>query len=62
MADKHNSQKCAHPSCNCMAAEGSKYCGAYCEGNTESEILCGCGHAACAMEEVASEAGQYRNA
>jgi hypothetical protein len=38
---------CAHPGCNCVAAEGSKYCGAYCEGNHEPAILCECGHPAC---------------
>ena len=32
MAD---SKKCAHPACGCQPAEGSKYCGAYCEGAAE---------------------------
>jgi len=32
MAEK-KIEKCAHPGCNCPAAPGSKYCGAYCEGS-----------------------------
>ena len=30
MAD--HERQCAHPGCSCPAKEGSKYCGAYCEG------------------------------
>jgi hypothetical protein len=40
-------KKCAHPGCNCTAKDGSKYCGAYCESNTQPAILCECGHPAC---------------
>ena len=41
-------KKCAHPPCNCPAKEGSRYCGAYCEGATDTaEIVCSCGHPAC---------------
>jgi hypothetical protein len=48
MAD-HDDKKCAHASCNCAAKEGSKYCGAYCEGSADTaDITCGCGHPACA--------------
>jgi hypothetical protein len=57
MADKHSNQKCAHPACNCMAAEGSKYCGAYCEGNTGSEILCNCGHSGCSVPATTTTGG-----
>jgi hypothetical protein len=48
MADK-KTEKCAHPSCNCPAAKGSKYCGALCEGNAgRADIICSCGHEGCA--------------
>ena len=30
--------KCAHPGCNCPAATGSKYCGAYCEGSVTARL------------------------
>jgi len=41
-------KKCAHPSCVCMAKEGSKYCGAWCEGAAErADVMCQCGHAGC---------------
>jgi hypothetical protein len=47
MADS-NTKKCAHPGCNCHAAEGSKYCGAYCEGAAgRPSVQCECGHAGC---------------
>jgi hypothetical protein len=46
MPDK--SKKCAHPSCNCRAQEGSQYCGAYCEGEGgTADITCSCGHPGC---------------
>jgi hypothetical protein len=45
---------CAHPSCNCRAASDSKYCSAFCEGNAgRPDIICGCGHAACATTATA---------
>jgi len=37
MAEK-KIEKCAHPGCNCPAAEGSKYCGAYCEGSANRSL------------------------
>jgi hypothetical protein len=40
-------KKCEHPGCNCLAQEGSKYCGAYCESNDTPDITCGCGHPSC---------------
>lgn len=47
--------KCAHPSCNCSAADGSKYCSQYCKdaGNT-MELSCNCGHEGCALEAAAA--------
>lgn len=46
MAEK---KKCAHPSCNCMAKEGSNYCSSFCEGAGKApDINCGCGHQGCA--------------
>jgi hypothetical protein len=43
-----NPEKCAHPSCQCTATEGSKYCSTYCEGEAKtSDIICSCGHAEC---------------
>jgi hypothetical protein len=46
------SHKCAHPACSCQAPEGSKYCGAYCEGSAERpSVVCECGHPGC---EIAS--------
>jgi len=53
MAD--NTQKCAHPSCNCVAAKDSKYCGTLCEGNAgKPDIICGCGHASCEMKATST--------
>jgi hypothetical protein len=41
-------KKCAHPSCQCEAAAGSKYCSTYCEGQADNpDIECNCGHSAC---------------
>jgi len=58
MADK-NKDKCAHPSCNCMAAKDSKYCSAFCEGNAGTpDIMCGCGHASCETTATAG-GGSY---
>jgi hypothetical protein len=48
MADQ---KKCAHPSCNCTAKEGSAYCSTYCEGQSgTSDITCGCGHTTCSTK------------
>jgi hypothetical protein len=46
MADQP--KKCAHPGCGCQAAPGSKYCSEYCQKAPETELRCGCHHAACA--------------
>jgi hypothetical protein len=41
-------EKCAHPSCVCVAADDSKFCSALCEGaDDEPDIMCNCGHPAC---------------
>ena len=41
-------KKCAHPGCNCQAADGSSYCGAWCEGAAGTpEVTCNCGHVPC---------------
>lgn len=48
-------KKCAHPTCNCIAPEGEKYCSQYCQdaGGT-LELSCNCNHPGCALEaEVA---------
>ena len=46
MADEK--KKCAHESCKCMAAEGSKYCSSVCEDSVGFTTLkCDCGHAGC---------------
>ncbi len=49
MANTKN-EKCAHPACQCRAAEGSDYCGAYCEGGAKTPtVVCECGHPACSI-------------
>jgi hypothetical protein len=51
MAEK-KMEKCAHPGCNCPAAKGSKYCGAYCEGSgNRPSIACNCNHPKCAEQK-----------
>jgi hypothetical protein len=56
MAD--HKDKCAHPSCNCRAANDSKFCSAFCEGASEkADIICNCGHTGCAARETASTSG-----
>jgi hypothetical protein len=56
MSEK-KTEKCAHPGCNCPAAKGSKYCGAYCEGSAgRPSIACNCNHPACAAGEMAEAA------
>jgi hypothetical protein len=53
MADTN---KCAHPACNCAAAGDSKYCSQYCnDASDTTELACNCGHPGCA-EELAHEA------
>lgn len=44
-------KKCARPGCECDAREGSKFCGAYCEGAGDTlEVMCACGHAGCTSQ------------
>ena len=48
---KKNEEKCAHPGCSCQAEEGSKYCGAFCEGaGDHPSIACDCGHDSCSED------------
>jgi len=43
-------EKCAHPSCQCPAPEGSKYCSPYCEAAANTvELACDCGHPGCGI-------------
>jgi len=52
-------EKCAHPSCGCRAKKGSKYCGAYCEGEAKTaDIMCNCGHAGCGASKVTTVRGE----
>jgi len=44
-------KKCAHPACDCLAEEGSKYCSQYCKDAGDTmELSCNCGHQGCALE------------
>jgi len=44
--------KCAHPACNCLVEDGSKYCSQYCkDARGTMEIACNCGHAGCGVGE-----------
>jgi len=48
MSDK--TEQCAHPACNCVVDEDSKYCSPYCEDAKDTmEISCNCGHAGCGV-------------
>lgn len=41
-------KKCGNPPCDCVPAEGSKYCSACCEGAEErTDVVCHCGHPNC---------------
>ena len=43
--------KCAHPSCACPPAQGSKYCSPYCEAaKSTTELSCNCGHPGCELK------------
>lgn len=54
MADK---QKCAHPACNCMATNDSKYCSEYCHDAKDTlEIACKCRHPGCEEKMAPSTA------
>ena len=47
MADEP--KKCAHDTCTCLAAPGSKYCSLFCEDSKGLTTLkCDCGHTGCA--------------
>ena len=46
--------ECANLSCDCPVSQDDKYCSPHCETAPESEIVCGCGHAACAPSTVGS--------
>lgn len=40
--------KCAHPPCNCVPADGKKYCSEPCaDAKGVTELTCQCQHAAC---------------
>jgi hypothetical protein len=47
----NDTNKCAHPSCNCTVAKGGeygKYCSEYCkESKRSTELHCNCRHTAC---------------
>ncbi len=50
MADtKSDQHKCAHPSCSCKVAAGTKYCSDYCKKAPEIELHCNCRHGDCQM-------------
>ena len=47
------SKKCAHTVCQCMAAEGSKYCSTFCEDSKNFTTLkCDCGHTGCEAAKI----------
>ena len=51
MPDKTAPETCAHPSCQCFAKPGSKYCSTYCEGEAHTaDIICNCGHPNCVQK------------
>jgi hypothetical protein len=48
MPDSNTQKKCAHPSCECDAKPGSKYCSEYCQkAGAMTELHCNCQHPAC---------------
>ena len=51
--------KCAHPSCTCMATTDSKFCGTFCAGKGDApDIECTCGHPGCGTaDRFGSHAG-----
>ena len=50
----NQTETCAHPSCVCAPATGSKYCSTLCEGNAgTTDIICACGHSGCAAVSTA---------
>ena len=46
-------KKCAHPACNCVVADKSKYCSEKCEDAKKMiELACQCDHPACRGEAL----------
>jgi hypothetical protein len=40
--------KCAHPACNCVPAQGEKFCSGFChDAKGITELTCQCRHSAC---------------
>jgi hypothetical protein len=48
MAASGSTHKCAHPSCNCQVAQGTKFCSDYCKMAPAIDLRCDCKHAGCA--------------
>ncbi len=45
---QQKTNKCKHPTCSCLAAEGSGYCSTQCEAVKDTpDIDCRCTHAGC---------------
>jgi hypothetical protein len=43
-----SSTKCAHPACNCLAADGTKHCSTACaDAKGMSQLTCQCQHKDC---------------
>jgi hypothetical protein len=58
-------KKCANAPCDCLPAEDSNYCSAYCEGaEAGTDVVCHCGHAECHgdVSEVEVERGNSATA
>jgi hypothetical protein len=48
-----NTAKCAHRACNCVPAEGNKYCSDTCaDAKRVTEITCQCQHPGCQGEKL----------
>ena len=62
MESQESKDKCAHPSCQCHAKNGSKYCKKFhCEGEAEtSDIVCSCGHPACVYGKALATTRHYK--
>jgi hypothetical protein len=45
--------KCARPACNCVAADGKKYCSETCgDAKGVTELTCQCQHTACQSQAL----------
>jgi len=54
-----NTKKCAHPSCACQVATEIEYCSTFCSGQADTlDIVCSCGHKACADAATATLPGR----